>query len=103
MSRPRFVETQIQSGIGEASTPTTAPAVADALFALTGKRLRKLPIRAGDLAQPVLNRFGDFRNRSLTVAAPYRSLILQGTPSVSESVRSPKRLSTLAQPGRAVR
>ncbi len=37
-------------GIGEASTPTAAPAVANALFALTGKRLRKLPIRAEDLA-----------------------------------------------------
>jgi isoquinoline 1-oxidoreductase beta subunit len=37
-------------GIGEASTPTTAPAVVNALFALTGKRLRKLPIRTEDLA-----------------------------------------------------
>jgi isoquinoline 1-oxidoreductase beta subunit len=37
-------------GIGEASTPTTAPAVANALFALTKKRLRRLPIRAEDLA-----------------------------------------------------
>jgi len=37
-------------GIGEASTPTTAPAVANAIFALTGKRLRRLPIRKEDLA-----------------------------------------------------
>ena len=37
-------------GIGEASTPTIAPAVVNALFALTGKRLRKLPIRTEDLA-----------------------------------------------------
>ena len=37
-------------GIGEASTPGIAPAVANALFAATGKRVRRLPIRAQDLA-----------------------------------------------------
>ena len=37
-------------GIGEASTPTTAPAVANAVFAITGKRLRRLPIRPEDFA-----------------------------------------------------
>jgi isoquinoline 1-oxidoreductase subunit beta len=37
-------------GIGEASTPGIAPAVANAIFAATGKRLRRLPIRKEDFA-----------------------------------------------------
>ena len=36
-------------GIGEASTPGIAPAIANAVFAATGKRIRRLPIRATDL------------------------------------------------------
>jgi isoquinoline 1-oxidoreductase beta subunit len=37
-------------GIGEASVPPIAPAVANAVFAATKKRLRKLPIKTQDLA-----------------------------------------------------
>jgi isoquinoline 1-oxidoreductase beta subunit len=37
-------------GMGEASTPGIAPAVTNALFAATGKRIRRLPIRAEDLS-----------------------------------------------------
>ena len=36
-------------GIGEASTPAIAPAVTNAVFSATGKRIRKLPIRPEDL------------------------------------------------------
>ena len=36
-------------GMGEVGYPSTAPAIANAIFAATGKRMRKLPIRPGDL------------------------------------------------------
>lgn len=42
--------TEAPGGIGEAGTPGIAPAIANAVFAATGKRIRRLPIRNADLA-----------------------------------------------------
>jgi CO/xanthine dehydrogenase Mo-binding subunit len=43
------VESQEKStGAGEPGVPCTAPAIANAVFAATGKRIRKLPIRMSE-------------------------------------------------------
>ena len=44
-----ITSTNPPGGIGEASTPAIAPAVTNAIFSATGKRIRRLPIKPEDL------------------------------------------------------
>src|ERR1700741_4004912 len=45
--------TERPGGMGEAGTSAIVPAIANAIFAATGKRLRKMPVDADALKQPV--------------------------------------------------
>ena len=45
--------TETPGGMGETGTSAIVPAIANAIFAATGKRLRKMPIDANVLKQPV--------------------------------------------------
>jgi isoquinoline 1-oxidoreductase beta subunit len=45
----QIASNEAPGGIGEVGYPSTGPAVANAIFAATGKRLRRLPMQASDI------------------------------------------------------
>ena len=58
--------TEPPGGLGEAGTSLIVPAVANAIFAATGKRLRKMPVDTAALKQPLMERTMSNGSRALS-------------------------------------